>query len=200
MLPVPAQDRSFRVLGLFPHPRHTGHVVLGPDGVVPGSAFCAETRRLRTPDARVASLSALVRTSVAQHDVRLVAVARPCDVREHPSLAADVVTAIGALGVSVEVLDERSVGDLLHAPSVSGFDHLGQTVSRVFFPELARSVPSWRRGHEQQRRRIRPLWKATATSLVALTKLRPAAIRALARGPIPPGLAALLDSLDPTRL
>ncbi|MCC7537517.1 MAG: hypothetical protein IT379_14935 [Deltaproteobacteria bacterium] len=175
-------------------------MILDDRGLVPGSAWCTETRRLRTHDARIASITRLVESSLRQHEIHLVAIGRSRDVVGHESLASEVVAVVSTLGVAVEVLDEHALVDAFRVPGTSGFDHLGQTVSRVFFPELAGNVPSWRRGHEERRRRIRPLWKATAAALVALAKLRPDAVRALAREPLPPGLLALLDSVSIPRV
>ena len=101
-----------------------------------------------------------------------------------------------ASGLPVRIRYEAALLDLFVDEDASAFDKLGQSVTTAFFPELAKGITSWGRGHGDGRRHRRSTWKAAAGALAVLAEMRPEAVRRLARGSIPAGLGALLDHAE----
>lgn len=195
MQPADEQAR-FRVLGLHPHPRHIGHVVLDEQGLVPGGAFSCRTKRFPTLDGKLASLEQLFAASLERYAPTVLVI-----VRGHGCAWVDVMMAralelADATGLALRVRYETALTGLFASGGIVGFDKLGQSVSAAFFPELAEGVRSWGRGHSDSRRHRRSAWKAAAGALAVLAEMRPAAVRRLARGSIPAGLSSLLDRAE----
>lgn len=176
---------SLRVLGLFPHPRHTGHVVLDERGLVADGHFASETRHHRTHAARTASVEQLLRSSVARYRPSVIAIVCPCGAARVRKTIVDVIDIATRTPVPVHIIDEQFLLELFDDGDATGYDRLGQAVARTFFPVLAACVRSWAKGEEDRRRRFRPVWKAAAAAIFMLALKRPNAVRALAREPIP---------------
>ncbi|MCZ7682439.1 MAG: hypothetical protein M5U28_28070 [Sandaracinaceae bacterium] len=108
-------------------------------------------------------------------------------------MMAHAITLADATGLPVRIRYEAALLDLFVGEDVGAFDKLGQSVTTAFFPDLARGITSWGRGHGDGRRHRRSTWKAAAGALAVLAEMRPAVVRRLAYGPIPAELRALLD-------
>lgn len=186
-------ERPLRVLCLFPHPRFSGHAVLDEDGLVRPATFTTRTRRFPTLEQRIASIENQLLESVRVYrpDVLVIVKAGGCAWVE--ATVTKVLAAARATGIPLHVAAERDIDDLFRLPDSALYDQLGQSVTTTFFPELVHGTGSWRRGHDDVRRRVRPVWKATAGAIAALAERRPDAISPLARGVLPPGLASLIE-------
>lgn len=192
MLDTTGQGASFRILGLYPHPRYSGHVVLDENGIVPGSAFVASTRNLPTLDLRIASIKRRIASSVAEYRPSIIVVVRSRGTAAIDTVSWEAIIAAEASGVPLRVKYEPALFDLLVDHETRGFDRLGQAVARLFFPELERGLRAWRKGEEDRRRRPRSAWKAAAGAIAALAETRPERVAVLARAPLPEPLALLL--------
>lgn len=186
-------ERLFRVLCLFPHPRFTGHAVLDEIGLVRSATFTMRTRRFPTLPERIASIELQLRQSVATYRPDVVAIIATTGCAWVETTTAQVLTAATATGVRLRVVAEPELEELFRVPDGAEYDQLGQSVTSVFFPELMHDTGSWRRGTADVRRRVRPMWKAAAGAIAVLAEHRPASTAKLARGPLPPGLASLIE-------
>lgn len=186
-------ERPLRVLCLFPHPRFSGHAVLDEHGLVRAATFTMRTRRFPTLDERITSIERQLIESARSHlpDVLVIVAADGCAWVE--ATVKRVLAAARPTGVLLHIVAERELEKLFRLPDSALYDQLGQSVTTTFFPELVHGTGSWRRGDDDVRRRIRPVWKAAAGAIVALAERRPAAVTRLARGPLPPGLASLIE-------
>lgn len=187
---------SLRVLGLFPHPRHTGHVVLDERGLVADGHFASETRHHRTHAARSASVEQLLRSSVARYRPSVIAIVGACGATRVRKLVVEAIDIATSTEVPVQIIDEQFLSELFEDDAANGYDRLGQAIVRTFLPTLTMRVPSWGKSQEDRRRRLRPVWKAAAAAIFMLALKRPEAVRALARQPIPKCLALFLDDPD----
>jgi hypothetical protein len=180
------------VLGVYPHARDTGHVVLNEDGLVPNGTSTCHARRHSVPiEERAKRVARVIATAIATHRPHVVAIVRGPSCPD--AIAERVVHEADASGALVEELDENLLAEILRADDASDYDQLGQVVTRSFFPELATGIGSWSRGDEDRRRRPRAIWKAAGGALLVLAGHRPEAVLALARGPLPPGLASFIE-------
>lgn len=193
MLHDPGHAERLRVLALFPHPRHVGHVVLDEDGLVARGSFACRTRRFPTLALRTASLERLIRGSLRRYKPTIVVIVQARGCAWLDAMMAHAITVVDATGRPLRIRYEAALTSLLVDDDVQGYDQLGQVVTRVFFPELARGVRSWRRGEEDRRRRPRAVWKAAAGAIAVLAENRPAAVAALARAPLPTVLASFIE-------
>jgi len=189
----PPGETPVRILALFPHPRHIGHVVLDKNGLVPKGAFACRTRRFATLEQRKASLDRLVARSSIRHRPTLLVVVHARGCAWLNAMMAHAIAVADGSGVPLRIRHEAMVTDLFIPEDAEQYDQLGQAITRVFFPELAKGVPSWNRRMNAQRRRLRSVWKAAAGALTVLAEVRPDVVRNLAIGPLPPGLASLID-------
>lgn len=195
MLAFSKRDRTVRILGLHPHPRFAGQALVDEEGVVLPGTFSMRIRRFKTLDERIAYVARQLRESVALYRPDLIAIVRTAGCAWAEMMAGRVIASAKTTGVPVRVSPEEELDELFIEPDAVLCDRLGQSVTGTFFPKLAPS--SWRLGGEGMRRRIRPVWKASAVALAALAEVRPAAVRSLALRTLPPGLAAFLDRVHP---
>ena len=191
-------ERLFRVLCLFPHPRFTGHAVLDETGLVRSATFTMRTRRFPTLAERIASIELQLRESVATYRPDVVAIIATEGCAWVETTTAQVLTTATAIGFPLRVVAEPELEELFRVPDGAEYDQLGQCVTGAFFPELVHDTGSWRRGNADVRRRVRPMWKAAAGAITALAERRPSAVLKLARGPVPPGLASLIERASRT--
>ena len=189
-----------RVLGLFPHPRHVGHVVFDDGGLVSGGWFACRTRRYPSLTARLESLDRLIERSVAKYRPGLIVIVWGRGSAALEAMMAYAIPAAERTGIALRIRYEGALSDLFVDDSADEYDQLGQCITRVFFPELARGVSSWRRGDEDRRRRPRSIWKATAGALALLAETRPQSVMALARAPLPDGLRSFIDLVSHPRI
>jgi hypothetical protein len=200
MLLETPRDHAYRVLGIFPHPRCVGHVVLDERGLVPGGSFACRTDRYAQLDARRESLDRLFERSVARFRPSVIVIVQA---RGSASLEAMMVHAISAAErtrLPLRIRYESGLADLFVDDDADEYDQLGRSIARVFFPELARRVQSWRRGGEATRRRPRSAWKAAAGAVAVLAETRPQAVMALARAPLPVRLRSFIDLVSRHRI
>lgn len=200
MLLESGRDMPCRVLGLFPHPRHVGHVVLDEGGLVPGGWFACRTRRYPTLEARLESLDRVIRRSVSKYRPSVVVVVRSRGSASLEAMTARAIPAAERTGLPLRIRYETALADLFVDDDASEYDRLGQSITHVFFPQLGQGVGSWRRGEEATRRRPRSVWKATAGALTVLAETRPQSVLALARAPLPVGLRSFIDLVSRPRL
>lgn len=187
----------FRVLSLYPHPRHIGHVVLDEEGLVPRAAFSCRTKRFPTLDGKIASLDRLFADSLERHEPTAVVIVRAAGCAWLDAMMTRALDLADATGLPMRVRHEAALTSLFVDDGVEAYDKLGQSVTTAFFPELARGITSWGRGHrDQYLRHRRSTWKAAAAAVAVLAEMRPAAVRRIACGPIPAGLRALLDRAE----
>lgn len=186
-------ERPLRVLCLFPHPRFSGHAVLDQGGLLRSATFAMRTRRFPTLEGRLASIETQLHQSIRAYRPDLLVVVRAGGCASVEATVTRALAAARATGVPLHVAAERELDELFRSPDSALYDQLGQSVTTTFFPELVHGTGSWRRGDSDVRRRVRPMWKATAGAIVALAEHRPAAVLELARGPLPPGLASLIE-------
>lgn len=191
MQPASEQAR-LRILGLHPHPRHIGHVVLDEDGLAPGGTFASRTKRFAALDRKIASLEQLVAASLERYEPTVIVIVKTHGCAWIDAMTARAIELADASGLPVRIQYEAALVSLFVDEDLAAFDKLGQSVSSVFFPELASGIKSWGRGHGDSRRHRRSTWKAAAGALAVLAERRPEAVHQLARGPVPSGLCALL--------
>lgn len=182
------RKHPLRLLAVYPHGRSTGHALLDEDELVLGATFATNIQRRGPPEARLDAIARLVCESTLLYRPDAVVVVRS----PNCAFAERCIETAQALR-PLHVRDDEELQHLFVPPDAEKYDHLGQSVTRVFCPELARGMTSWRRGNESKRRRVRPVWKATAGAIAVMAELRPEAVRAMAREPLPPGLASLIS-------
>ncbi|MCZ7681153.1 MAG: hypothetical protein M5U28_21150 [Sandaracinaceae bacterium] len=182
------RKHPLRILALYPHGRFTGHALLDEDELVLGATFATNIQRRGPLEARLDAVARLVRGSTRLYRPDAIVVVRSPD-RTFAERCIEIARAL----LPLHVRDDEELQHLFVPPDAEEYDHLGQSVTRVFCPELARGMTSWRRGNESKRRRVRPVWKATAGAIAVMAELRPLAVRTMARGPLPPGLASALS-------
>ncbi|MCB9492565.1 MAG: hypothetical protein H6674_10920 [Dehalococcoidia bacterium] len=195
MHPAPEGAR-LRVLSLYPHPRYIGHVVLDEDGLVPGAAVSCGTRRFRTLEDKIASLERRFAESIERYAPSVIVIVRAKGCAWLDAMTNRAIELAGATGLPVRIRYETALMTLLVDDEVERYDKLGQSVTTAFFPELATGITCWSRGYGDQRRHPRSAWKAAAGAIAVLAEEHPAAVRRLARGPIPAGLGAVLDRAE----
>jgi hypothetical protein len=189
-----SEGARFRLLSLYPHPRYIGHVVLDEDGLVPGTAFSCRTRRFPTLDEKIASLERRFTDSIERFQPTVIVVVRAKGCAWLNAMMNRTIELADATGLPLRVRYEAALANLLVDDGVEEYDKLGQSVTTAFFPELATGITSWGRGfRDDYLRHRRSTWKAAAGAIAVLAEERPAAVRRLARGPVPAGLRALLD-------
>lgn len=199
----PARKRArFRILSLYPHPRYIGHVVLDEEGLVPDAAFSCRTRRFPTLDEKIASLEERFATSIKQYEPTVIVVVRATGCDSLEAMMNRAIALADATRLPVRIRYEAAITSLFVDERLEAYDKLGQSVTKTFFPELARGGTAWGRGHRDDKlRHHRPTWKAAAGAVAVLAEMRPRAVRRLARGPMPSGLRTELDrALHPPAL
>lgn len=191
---APSERRpTFRVLCLYPHPRLSGHAVLDDHGLVRSATFVMRTRRFPSLEERIASIEERLRDSVRTFRPDVVVVLLVSDHGDATVIHDRVLAVTDALPVHATTLETAAVEELFATPGGSLCDQLGQAVTSSFFPELVHRTGAWRSRGDHVRRAVRPVWKATAGAIAVLAEHRPDAVIALARGPVPPGLASLIE-------
>ena len=189
-----APERArFRILSLYPHPRHIGHVVLDEEGLVPRAAFSCRTKRFPTLAGKLASLEQLLAISLERYAPSVIVIVKTKGCAWVDAMMAHAIMRADATGLPVRIRYEAALLDLFVGEDVGAFDKLGQSVTTAFFPELASGITSWGRGHGDGRRHRRSTWKAAAGAVAVLAEMQSAAVRRIACGPIPARLGALLD-------
>lgn len=193
-----APERArFRVLSLYPHPRHIGHVVLDEEGLVPGAAFSCRTKRFPTLRGKVASLERLFAASLDRYAPSIIVIVRASGCAWLDAMMTRAITLADATGLPLRVRYEAELMSVFADERCEAYDKLGQSVTCAFFPELANGITSWGRGHRDDRlRHRRSTWKAAAGAVAVLAETRSAAVRRIACGSIPAGLRALLDHAE----
>lgn len=182
---------AIRVLGLHPHGRQTGRVVLDRFGLVPDSPRTFETRRWR-------SVEDIVEEAIAAFRPTVIAIAHAPSAGRDPVRRALEVAALHDVPVRRCPLEELT--ELLHAPGIRGCDRLGQSVIRGFLPELGHTIRSWKRADSsmERRRLLRPVWSAAAAALLAFAERHPRAAAALATRHAPPAFWCLIARTEHT--
>lgn len=191
-MPPASEQARFRILALHPHPRHIGQVVLDEDGLVSGGTLSCRTKRFASLDGKMASLEQLVAASLERYEPTVIVIVRSSGCPWVGAMVARAIELADASGLPVRIQYEAALVSLFVDEDIAAFDKLGQSVTSIFFPELASGIKSWGRGHGDSRRHRRSTWKAAAGALGVLADMRPAAVRRLAREPIPSGLSAFL--------
>lgn len=158
------------------------------------ATFASRTRRHCSLQERIEAVARAVEESTQLYRPDVVAVVDDPRFASTKALSKAAIDAAIRSGAPVRVVSVESLAEFFADSSGdSNYDRVGQTVTRVFFPELSRGVTAWRRGGEGRRREIRPMWKATAAAITTLAEYRPAAIAALAREPLPTQLALFIE-------